>query len=111
MESGSAPKETVTAAVKAKVVEEVQPAIPREDEPTMFYYKITKEQIDEGLKKAKEILEKRGTIQNYPVFQKLDNDITFRKNYVNEMYTTINNKVEENYNRDLKAGKKVVRNF
>ena len=110
MKSGSAPKETVQAAVKAKVVEEVQPAISS-DEPTMFYYKITKEQIDEGLKKAKEILEKRGTLQNYPVFQKLDNDIAFRKNYVNELYTTINNKVEENYNRDLKAGKKVVRNF
>lgn len=92
-------------------VAEVNPEINPEDEPTMFYYKITREQIDEGIKKAKEILEKRGTLSNYPVFKKLDTDIEFRTNYVNELYSTINNKVEENYNRDSKAGKKVVRNF
>jgi hypothetical protein len=111
MNSGSASGETALAAVRNKAMEEAVPAINREDEPTIFYYKITKEQVDEGLKKAREILEKRGTLQNYPVFQKLDTDNAFRSNYVNELYTTINNKVEENYKRDLKAGKKVVRNF
>ncbi len=110
MNSGSESRETASVVVKTKAVEDVAP-INSEDEPTIFYYKISKDQIDEGLKKAKEILEKRGTLHNYPVFQKLDSDMVFRTNYVNELLKTINNKVEENYNRDMKAGKKVVRNF
>ncbi|BDX37949.1 hypothetical protein CYCD_13040 [Tenuifilaceae bacterium CYCD] len=81
-------------------------------ELTVVYFDITKEQIQQGIEMAKEILkEQDGDLTKYTLFTKLDSDASFKEAYIRELLSSIKKKMDECYNRDLKSGANVVKYY
>jgi len=81
-------------------------------ELTVVYFDITKEQIQQGIEMAKEILkEQDGDLTKYTLFTKLDSDASFKEAYISELLSSIKKKMDECYNRDLKSGANVLKYY
>jgi len=82
------------------------------NEVTIVYSDISREQIQEGIDMAKEILEEQdGNMSKYTLFTKLDSDAKFKANYIDELLSSVKKKMNECYNRDLKSGAKVIKQY
>jgi hypothetical protein len=82
-----------------------------QEDITYYYYEVSREQVAEGLKMAREILEKQGKLEGNPLFTKLAEDPRFKETYIDEMLSFIKDKREENYKQLVKSGAKVVKNY
>ena len=78
---------------------------------TIIYYDLNKGLVEEGIKKAKEILQKQGILDQYTLFKMLDSDTQFRETFVDEMYSAVKSKMDEYAKRDIKSGANVIKNY
>lgn len=75
----------------------------------IYYYKVTKEQVEEGLKLAQKSLEESGMdISKNPFFSKIISDEDYRKNYISRIVTSVNKEIEKNMRKDAQSGTKVI---
>ncbi len=80
-----------------------------QEERTVIYYEVTKEQILEGISLAENILKERKIdINTIPFFTKLKTEPDFKKNFINEIHASIKKELDANYERDKKTGAKVI---
>lgn len=78
-------------------------------ERTVIYYKVTEEQILEGISLAEKTMEERGIdLSENEFFVKIKTDPEYRNNFVNEVLTSVKKELDARYEEDIKLGAKVI---
>jgi len=83
-----------------------------QEENTVIYYKITREQILEGIDVAEKTLKEKGVdINENPFFKKMGTEPEFKEKFINEALISIENEIEKSYQKDIKSGVKAIKMY
>ncbi len=78
-------------------------------EPSITYFKITEEQIEEGIKLAKEKLKESGVdVEKHPFFMRLDSDPQYKKDYEAKIFQAYDKEIQKKIKINSEKGIKTI---
>ncbi len=81
-----------------------------QEERTVIYYEITREQIIEGINLAEKTLKEKGVdLTNHPFFTRMETEPDFKECFINDALGSVKNEMEKYYKEDIKTGAKVIK--
>jgi hypothetical protein len=81
-----------------------------QEERTIIYYDITKEQILEGISLAEITLKEKGVnLKDHPFFSKMEKEPDFKECFVNDMLVSIKKETDKSFQKEAKTGAKVIK--
>ncbi|MCD4833487.1 MAG: hypothetical protein K8R31_06805 [Bacteroidales bacterium] len=81
-----------------------------EEERTIVYFKITREQILEGINLAEKTLKEKGVdISENQFFTKIKSQPEFKESFIQELLGSVEKEVEKQSVNDIKSGAKVIK--
>lgn len=102
MESGkgiSTPVTTVTPAITSS-----------DDDRTVVYYEITREQILEGINLAEKTLKEKGVdLDNHPFFKKMSENPEYKESFITDALASVRTEIDRYYKEEIKTGATVVK--
>ncbi|WP_319481123.1 hypothetical protein [uncultured Draconibacterium sp.] len=88
------------------------PTAPEEEsEPSVTYFKITEDDIEQGIELAKSKLQEAGVdVENHPFFMKIQTDAEYKQQYKNRIIQEYDNEIEKRAKLNDKTGIRTIIN-
>jgi hypothetical protein len=76
---------------------------------TVYLYRLTEKQLNEGIELAKQKLAENGIdVKNHPFFSQIESDATFKEKYIQKMQSSVDKEIQAKKIKEEKAGNTVI---